>query len=250
MEYVFGVILGLVTGTFLNICVHRLSPGRAIVQGGASCPFCGSEIPCADNSPVVSFRLLRSKCQNCSKKTSIRCVLVAVLTAMVTVALIYYFSFGIRFFIFWIFSCALIVTSFIDLEHQEIPDIIIVPGIAVGVVLMMLFKLDGSGSSMASLVNSILGVVAGAGSMFLMGFIGKLLFRKDALGDGDVKLMAMIGAFLGWKLVVLTFFIAPFLALVPGLYLKFRCEEETMPYGPYLALGAIVALFAGTYLVL
>lgn len=170
-------------------------------------------------------------------------------TVIIAVLLLFYFSLSARFLAFLLLSIALVVSSIIDFEKQEIPDVITLSFIPAGLVLMTIFRIGGDGGTyMSSFVNSLLGALSGAGVMLLMGGLGWMLFRKEALGGGDVKLMAMIGAFLGWKLTVLTFFVAPFLAVIPGLYLKIRYGDETMPYGPFLAAGALVSLFAGAHL--
>jgi leader peptidase (prepilin peptidase)/N-methyltransferase len=134
---------------------------------------------------------------------------------------------------------------FIDIERQEVPDVLSIPGIFVGVALVALSTLVTGGVIGKALLNSLIGILAGGGSMFLLGFLGELIFRKESLGGGDVKLMAMIGAFLGWKLVLLSFFLAPILGLGIALYMKIKRKEEVIPYAPYLSLGALISLLYG-----
>jgi leader peptidase (prepilin peptidase)/N-methyltransferase len=134
------------------------------------------------------------------------------------------------------------------LEYREIPDVISIPGIFIGMVLMTVFRLDGSDAHVRSFLNSAFGILAGAGSMFLLGFLGELIFRKEALGGGDVKLMGMIGAFLGWKLVLLTFFLAPVFGSGIGIFMKIRFGKEAIAYGPYLSIGALISLLYGNSL--
>jgi leader peptidase (prepilin peptidase)/N-methyltransferase len=160
-------------------------------------------------------------------------------------ALLYYFALTPKFFVYWFFSCALITIVAIDIEHQEIPDVISIPGIIIGLLLMTLLKLDGADVYLKSFFNSLFGILAGGGSMFLLGVVGELVFKKEALGGGDVKLMGMIGAFLGWKLVLLTFFMAPILGAGVGLFMKIRFRKEVIAYGPYLSLGALISLLYG-----
>ena len=195
--------------------------------------------------PLVSYLVLRGKCRNCSRPIAPRYFLVELVTALMGMLL--FFSFGptTRFFIYWFFACLLIVVVCIDIEHNEIPDVISVPGILLGFVLMTAFRLDSSASYVSSAVNSSLGVLAGGGSMFLMGVIGERIYRRQAVGGGDVKLMAMIGAFLGWKLVLVTFFLAPLLGAGVGIFMKIRFHKDVIAYGPYLSLAAVISLLAG-----
>lgn len=245
MEYILTFIMGAVIGSFLNVCIYRMPLGKSIVNPPSHCPFCGRRIRWYCNVPLLSFIFLRGKCLECKRPIPVRYFLVELATALLGVALLYHFSLTPAFMVYCLFSCALIVVVGIDVEHQEIPDIISLPGILIGLVLMTAFRLDGSSTYMGSLVNSVLGILAGGLSMFLMGAAGEFLFKKEALGGGDVKLMAMIGAFLGWKMVLLTFFLAPVTGAGVGIFMKLRFGKEIIPYGPYLALGALVSLFFG-----
>jgi leader peptidase (prepilin peptidase)/N-methyltransferase len=144
-----------------------------------------------------------------------------------------------------IFAYILIIIVFVDIERQEVPDVLSIPGIPLGVVLVAVATAATGAPVGKALLNSALGVLAGGGSMFLLGIFGELVFKKESLGGGDVKLMAMIGAFIGWKLVLLTFFIAPILGLGVALFMKVKRNKEIIPYAPYLSLGAIVSLLYG-----
>jgi len=140
----------------------------------------------------------------------------------------------------------LVVISFVDLKIQEIPDEITLPGIVIGVIICSIFPgVIRQESNLSGLINSVLGMLAGGGVIYAMGLIGKALFKKEAMGGGDVKLMAMLGAFLGWKLIILTFFLAPFFGSIVGIILKIKNKAEILPYGPHLSLAAIVALMWG-----
>ncbi len=246
MEFIIVFVFGLVIGSFLNVCIYRIPLSKSIVFPSSACTFCGHPIRWFDNIPLVSFLILRGKCRDCSTPISARYFAVELLTALAGVGLLFYFSLCPAFFVYWLFTCALIVIVFIDIEHQEIPDEISLPGICFGMVLFTVFKLGGAGTYAGSLLGSFLGVVAGGGSMFLLGVIGELIFRKQALGGGDVKLMAMLGAFLGWKLVILTFFLAPILGVGVGVFMKIKFRRDVIPYGPYLSLAALVSLLWGS----
>ena len=136
--------------------------------------------------------------------------------------------------------------TFTDFMHFEIPDEITLGGIAAGIILSLIHPpLIGELSTKAAVLNSLLGIAIGGGSIYLTGLLGKAAFKKEAMGFGDVKLMGAIGAFLGWKLVLLTFFMAPFFGSIIGIYLKIKHKQDYIPYGPYLSLAALVAIFLG-----
>ncbi|MFQ5953048.1 MAG: prepilin peptidase, partial [Candidatus Omnitrophota bacterium] len=139
----------------------------------------------------------------------------------------------------------LIIIVFVDIERQEVPDVLSIPGIFLGVILVTFSAAVEGGNSVRALLNSLAGVLTGGGSMFLLGFFGELIFRKESLGGGDVKLMAMIGAFIGWKLVLLSFFLAPVLGLGFALFMKIKRKKDIIPYAPYLSLGAFISLLYG-----
>ena len=245
MKFAIVFIFGAIIGSFLNVCIYRIPLGKSIVRPRSFCPFCEHPILWFDNIPLVSFLLLRGRCRYCRRSIPLRYFLVEFLTALSGMGLLFYFPPGIRFFIYWLFTCVLITVAVTDIEYQEIPDVISIPGIFIGMVLVTVFRLDGSDTYVRSFLNSALGILAGGGSMFLLGFFGELIFRKEALGGGDVKLMGMVGAFLGWKLALLTFFLAPVLGSGIGIFMKIRFKRERIAYGPYLAISALISLLYG-----
>ncbi|MDD5633915.1 MAG: prepilin peptidase [Candidatus Omnitrophica bacterium] len=245
MEYFIVFVFGIIVGSFLNVCIYRIPLSKSIVFPGSFCPFCEKPIKWYDNIPLVSFIVLRAKCRYCAKPIPARYFVVELLTGSLAVVLFYFYSFSAQFFAYSIFVCSLIVMSFIDVEYNEIPDVISIPGIVIGLILMTVLRLDGSDQFMKAFMNSLFGILIGGGSMFLLGVAGELIFRKEALGGGDVKLMAMIGAFLGWKLVLLTFFIAPVAGSGSALVAKIKFGKEVIAYGPYLSLGAVISMLCG-----
>lgn len=245
MEYIIVFIFGTIIGSFLNVCIYRIPLEKSIVSPRSFCPFCEKPLRWFDNVPLVSFLLLRGKCRDCGKPISIRYFVVELITALSGVGLLFYFSLGLPFFVWWFFACILIVIAFIDLEHQEIPDEITLPGIFAGLMLSAFSQAGEVAFSGIALRDAFFGVVAGGASMYIMGFLGEKAFHKEALGGGDIKLMAMIGAFIGWKLVLLTFFIAPILGSGVGVIALLKGKKEVIPYAPYLALGAFISLLYG-----
>lgn len=243
---VFVFIFGAIAGSFLNVCIFRLPKGESVVTPLSHCPNCKKNILWYDNIPIVSYLALGGRCRFCKSRISARYFVVEILTASLILLLYNYFSLSPKFFAYSILTCGLIIATFVDFEIQEIPDEISLGGIIAGLILSLIFpSINGAASSLAGFANSLLGILAGGGSIYLMGALGKIAFKKEAMGGGDVKLMAGIGAFLGWKLVLLTFFMAPFFGGVVGLILKIRDGRDIIPYGPYLSLAALITVFFG-----
>ncbi len=251
MEYIFIFILGALIGSFLNVCIYRMPQDLSIVMPSSRCPSCGTPIKFYDNIPVISYMLLRGRCRSCKAPLSLRYPLVELLNAVLYVTVWSRFigaSSGVLL-VYFVFVSALVVIIFIDLDHQIIPDSITLPGIPLAVVLgstilpdpFLHFELLGFKSS-------VIGVLAGGGSFYLIAVTGKAIFKKDAMGMGDIKMMALVGGVLGWKGVVLTTFIGSLLGSVIGvslIFLKGREWGSRIPFGPYLAAGALVSLFWG-----
>ena len=245
MDRIFVFVIGAIIGSFLNVCIHRIPKGGSIVSPASHCPHCKKSIPWYDNIPVFSYLVLAGKCRHCKGKISFRYPLVELVTA--GLILLLYISLGVsaKFFIYSALTSALIAVTFIDLDVSEIPDGISVGGLAAGIVLAFMFpSLFGLSLRWPSFLSSILGAFAGGLSIYAMGLFGRLAFKKEAMGGGDVKLMAMIGSVLGWKLVLLAFFIAPVLGAISGVSAKLK-GRDTIPYGPYLSAAAVVVMFFG-----
>jgi leader peptidase (prepilin peptidase)/N-methyltransferase len=253
LDKIFVFVVGAIIGSFLNVCIYRMPKNKSIAFPPSHCPKCDKGLYWYDNIPVLSYVILIGKCRFCREKISLRYLVVEVLTALVLTALFVTFGMTSKFFAYSIMACGLIVESFIDWETEEIFLQIVVGGIVAGTALSFLFPpLMDSVNRMHALINSIAGVIAGAGSTFILEKFGTLAFKKKveelgigtAMGVGDIYLMAMIGAFLGWKLVLLTFFIAPVLGIVPGTILS-KGGSKPVPYGPFLSMAAIVSVFFG-----
>ena len=239
-------IFGLLIGSFLNVCIYRMPKSESIIFPSSHCPNCKKSIFWYDNIPIFSYLALAGKCRSCKVKISLRYPLVEAITASLLTLLFVAFGLTPKFFAYSVMACGLVVATFVDFEIQEIPDEISLGGLVVGLLLAFAFpSILGEASRMHGLLNSFIGALVGGGIIYVLGVLGKLAFKKDAMGGGDVKLMAMIGSIIGWKLVLLTFFIAPFLGVVPGLISKFKSGAETIPYGPFLSVAALVSVFFG-----
>ncbi len=244
--WIVWFVIGSCIGSFLNVCIYRMPRDQSIVHPPSRCPKCERPIRWSDNIPVVSFLLLGAKCRHCRTPISWRYPIVELLTGASAVAVAARFGTHVVTFIYVAFVCALIVSSFIDLEFQIIPDEISLGGLVVGLALsVMVPALHGTDSRLLALGRSVIGMLVGGGLLYATGLMGDLIFRKESMGGGDIKLLAMAGSILGWKLVALTFFIAPVFALIPGLCVLFMKKSHVIPYGPFLSIGLIVSLFIG-----
>lgn len=246
MAYVVVFIFGAAIGSFLNVCIYRMPRNESVIAPGSRCTSCKKPIPWYDNMPFLSYIFLKGKCRFCKSPISFRYFIVELVSASSILILFAYFGFNYRFWIYSLVTLSLTVITFIDLEHQVIPDVITISGIILGVIVSIFMPLlQDSFTWKLSLVNSLLGVLVGGGLIYLTGVLGKLAFKKESMGGGDVKLMAMLGAFLGWKLAILIFFLAPFFGAPIGLYVKFVKKQDIIPYGPFISLAAFVAMLWG-----
>jgi leader peptidase (prepilin peptidase)/N-methyltransferase len=239
-------IFGAIIGSFLNVCIYRLPKGRSIIVPGSHCPNCGAKIHWYDNAPILSYIILAGKARCCKARISFRYFLVEVLTAAAFLILFTFFGLSAKFFAYSVMLSGLIIATFVDFEIQEIPDEVSIGGLAAGLVLSMVFpSILNESAVLGGFLNSFAGALLGGLSIYAMGMLGEFAFKKEAMGGGDVKLLAMIGAFLGWKLTLLTFFMAPIFGSVVGIALKIKEGKETIPYGPYLSLAAVVSMLWG-----
>lgn len=261
LNEIIAFIFGLHGGSFLNVCIYRLPKSESIINPPSHCPKCNKKIRWYDNIPLISYIVLKGKCRDCGTKISPRYFLVEFLTGLMFFFLMFKFGFTFNFFIFLIFICILIIVTFIDFDHFLIPDVLVLPGIVLGLALspknILLADLsplffDVSGGPFSAFVNSLTGAVFGFASLFAVALIGRALFKKEAMGGGDLKLLAMMGAFIGWKNVFFTIFASSFIGSIVGIIMilvKKKGRKEYIPYGPYLALGGILSIFWGDILI-
>jgi len=252
LEYTFVFLVGACIGSFLNVCIYRIPRHLSLLRPGSRCPRCGVSIRWRDNIPIVSYLLLKGRCRNCGKPIPARYPLVECLTA-VSYSMIYFlFGMSISFVGYSIFSTLLILVFFIDLYHRIIPDVVTIPGIAVGFLFSWLAPRTSVTSVRPWLAedvgSSLFGVLLGSGVLLLTAYGGKFLFRKDAMGGGDVTLAAMVGAFLGWKYLLFTLFVSFLSGSLTGLVLvvlRKKSMASIIPFGPFISGSALFALFYG-----
>jgi len=249
IPYLIVSLFGLIVGSFLNVCIYRIPRGLSIIIPSSRCPSCNTPIKPWDNIPIVSYILLGGKCRFCKAKISFRYPLVELLNAIMYALILWRFDFGWHTVIYFVFSSSLIVITFIDLDFQIIPDKITLSGIPIGFLVGSFLLPDPfARSSLLGMKESLIGMVTGFGLFYLVALIGSAIFKKEALGGGDVKMMAMVGALMGWKTVLLTTFLGSLTGSIVGvllMVLKGKDRKAQLPFGPFLALGTIITLFYG-----
>jgi leader peptidase (prepilin peptidase) / N-methyltransferase len=231
---------GAVIGSFLNVCIHRLPIGASIVTPPSACVTCRRELSWYENIPIVSWVVLRGRCRTCGTRISVRYPIIEAITAAMIAGSWWFFGPTPLFFSRAIFGCALIVLFAIDLEHQLLPNAITLPGIVVGFA----FSFVTDPGWMASLI----GILVGGGVLYGVAEAYYRVRREQGLGMGDVKMLAMVGAFIGWKLAIVTLMMASFAGSIIGVFLiatKRGGLKYALPFGTFLALGAAAAATVG-----
>ena len=238
------IVLGLAVGSFLNVCIYRLPRGESLALPPSRCPGCEYRLRWFDNIPVVSYALLAGRCRKCRSRISFRYPLIELATMALFVIHGEVFGWSALLVPRLLFACAMIVLFAIDLEHHLLPNVITLPSIAIGLISSAVLP--------PGIVDALIGVVVGGGVLWL---IGEAYFRysgHEGMGGGDVKMLAMIGAFLGWKLVLVTLVLSSVAGSLIGLFvilIKRGGMKYALPYGTFLALGALVASLAGDQIV-
>lgn len=231
-------ILGLVIGSFLNVCIYRIPRKLSIIKPSSFCPSCGNSLKWWHNIPVLSFVILKGKCAYCGAKISLRYPVVEILNGIFYVLAYLNFGLTISLPFVLIFISALIVISFIDFDFQIIPDEISIPLIFLGIILSLLPH--NSINLAYDIKDSLIGIVIGGGSLLIVSLI-----TRGGMGGGDIKLNAAVGAFLGWKAALLTIFIGSLAGSIVGIVILKKTGNRKIPFGPFLSLGACVCLFFG-----
>lgn len=237
----FAFFLGAIIGSFLNVCIYRLPNKESILSPPSHCPHCGAPIRFYDNIPIVSYLVLRGKCRQCKGHISLRYPVVEATFGFLTLALFLRYGPTITFVLLLAFTAALIIITFIDLDHQIIPDSISIPGILAGVGASFLIPL-------VTWLESLIGIAIGGGFLFLVAVGYKWITGREGMGGGDVKLLAMLGAWLGWKAVPFILFSSSLVGVLVGGsigLLQRTGFRSRIPFGPFLALSAIIYVFFG-----
>jgi leader peptidase (prepilin peptidase)/N-methyltransferase len=249
VPYLITFLFGSMVGSFLNVCIHRIPRDSSIILPPSRCPSCNAPIKARDNIPIISFILLGGRCRRCGTRISPRYPLVEALNALLYVLVLWRFGAAWHTPFLFAFCSAMIVITFIDLDFQIIPDSITLPGIVVGSIAGSLLLPDPFDRlSLLGFRESLIGLLSGGLVFFLIAEVSYRILRQEAMGGGDIKMMAMVGAFLGWKSVLLTTFAGSLLGSLIGIFFmvfKGTGRKTKIPFGPFLALGALISLFCG-----
>lgn len=236
MDYIFIFILGLVIGSFLNVCIYRIPWGESLVYPSSHCGRCGTKLKTRDLVPVASFFMLKGKCRFCGEPISWRYPLVELLTGLLFAAVYGRFAWQSLLIPYLCLTALLVAMSFIDLDTYRIPDRLVLFGFLAGTAFHIL-------APFINYLDALLGFVLGGGLFFLIA-----LASRGGMGGGDIKLAALIGFFLGWRLVLVAAFLASLLAAITGIMLivlKKKRKKDSIPFGPFLALGTLLSIFIG-----
>ena len=240
---IFITVLGAALGSFLNVLIYRLPEETSIIFPASRCPHCRKAIRFYDNIPVISYILLKGRCRECHEKISFRYPLVELITAILSLLLFLKFGLTFQYLFSFIFVCALMVITFIDLDHQIIPDVITLPGIPI-FFLAAVFAMN------LRFLDAFLGFLIGGGCLYGIAFVYELVTKREGMGGGDIKLLAMIGAFLGWQSLLFVLLVSSLLGAVVGIsvmMIKGQDMKYAVPFGPFLSFAAVAYIFFGDY---
>jgi leader peptidase (prepilin peptidase)/N-methyltransferase len=243
-EYAVAVVFGLLIGSFLNVCIYRIPRNLSIVFPSSRCTACNNEIRAWDNIPVLSYLLLGGRCRNCKAKISLRYPTVEALNAFLYASIVWRYGIGWTAVVYAVLCSSLLVITFIDLDFQIIPDRITLAGIPLGLVAgSLLLNNPFMRAELLGYKASLIGLLAGGGLFYLVAVLS-----RGGMGGGDIKMMAMVGAVMGWKAVLLTTLLGSLGGSLIGVFLiifKGRGRKTKIPFGPFLTLGALITLFFG-----
>lgn len=262
------VIIGLSIGSFANVCIFRL-PRECLspFRGFSFCPACFNTIRWYDNIPIISFILLKGRCRFCKASISFRYPIIELLFGIIAPCLYYYYlntphltkqgiiTFIVLFFLVFV----IIVSSLIDLKYRIIPDELTIGGLFLGLLLSPFVSIYDSyfylpaittlPDSIVRILYSLLGALVGGGLLYFIGVVGEFIFKKEAMGFGDVKFMAMFGSFLGWQLVIISFLIACFIGSIVGIIYFIITRDHYIPFGPFLSGGLLFSIFGNKFII-
>lgn len=245
--YLTAAILGSILGSFSNVCICRMPRGESVAWPPSHCPACNRRLAFWENVPIASSLFLRGRCRTCRAKISLQYPLVEALCAALSVLAWWHFQEPLHYLVYLcLLIIPLVILSVIDLFHYIIPDSISIPGIIVGFVVRVL--LEGRSDYVAAMIDSTAGILVGGGALYLVAVGYEKLKKQEGMGGGDVKLIAMLGAFFGWKAVLLILMLSSFLGSIIGLLMVLILRKDlkfAIPFGPFISIAGLIYLFSG-----
>ena len=242
-----ALVLGLVLGSFYNVCVYRYLAEESIVRPGSHCPKCGHMLSWWENIPLISYLLLLGRCRKCKVRISPRYPFVELLSGLWALGLALKFGPGMVWLLYMVIGGILIVASFIDFEAYILPDILTLPGAAIALAGAYFILRPALG--VPTLSQSVIGALAGAGVFLLLQRVFRKLKGREGLGTGDIKLMLLIGALAGWMALPVIIIVSAVTALFASLFYMMRSKSEALqtmvPFGPFLSLGLMLYILFG-----
>jgi len=234
-------MLGIIFGSFLTVCIHRIPQGKSVVTPRSACPACGNRIAWYDNVPIWSFLWLQGRCRGCQQAIPFRYPVIELVNGLGYLLVYWRFGWAWSTIIYAGLLSVFLVVTWIDWDHQIIPDVITLPGIIIGLICAGFLLPTGW-------ENSVIGILVGGGVLLILAWVSPYVFGKEGMGGGDIKFLAMVGAFLGWKAALLALMIASVVGACIGialLWAKVMERGQYIPFGPYLAMGSFVAMLWG-----
>ena len=265
--FILSFILGSIIGSFLNVCIYRLPREESIVYPGSHCTSCKKSISFYHNIPILSYIFLGGRCSHCNSKISFGYPLVEILSGLLFVATLWKFGMILDTLLYLLFISGLIVITFVDLKHMIIPNVITYPGILVGILYNALTTNWQNSLELVSnfsfgfqnffellnevpILDSLFGVILGGGILLLIAYTYEIIRKRQGMGMGDVKLLALIGAFLGWQGVFFVIFLSSILGSIVGLSIIITRKGDlkySLSFGPFLSIAAIIYIFTGGF---
>lgn len=265
MQYVVGVVVfifGLIIGSFLNVCIYRIPNKKSIISPPSSCCSCNAKIKFYDLIPVFSYLFLRGKCRECGVKISPRYMIIELLTAVLFLVCFLVFGLSGQFLAYIVLTAILITISFIDIEHAIISDSIMIFGLVVGAVFIGLKFIPYPDQTLIESIKAAsLGLLCGAGPLIVINIFSLIFIKRPGIGGGDIKLMGVVGLFIGMKNILLALIMG---IIIAGIYSVFflasnkktsekkegeRYNMHEMPFGPFLAIGCFVSMICGQQII-
>lgn len=248
---IYVALVGIVIGSFLNVCIYRIPKGESIVYPPSHCGSCGRRLKALDLVPVFSWLFLKGKCRSCGSKISPRYAVVELLTGLIFVLLYNTYGISVDFLASAFIMSILMAVFFIDIDHRIIPDELVLTGLIAGVIFIIYnaffpMKIYGEG---AKWWDPIVGMFAGSLTLLIVGIIGMMIYKTDdAMGGGDIKIFAPIGIFLGWKMTFVALLLSIFIGGIISLILiviRIKGRKSTIPFGPFIVMGTLITYIYG-----